>query len=535
MLAMRLVPMIAVLCFATGPAATAGPTGAYRLTADFGGDSFTALVSFTTQGNLVAGQFLGSLDLPSQLKPTIRDVRVIGDRLRFTLVLAGSQTLTFDGKLPAARGPIPGSLTAGETIVTVLLEPSVLTAFDRTALLKEIAATAPSGALLYAAVVELLDGATAAKTPLPETQSWADRAAKAAEPFGVRWQMHVLLRMARALVDQPAYNSIALSLARRAEQLLDAADDITVHLTVLDLYRRLLTQGADAATAASVQTRIDGLEARDYRDYLAASPLRPDLYAGRKANSNRVVLAELFGGSDDPPSAAAELAFDALGRVFKPIEVVRLEYHLNQPDPDPLGNKAANARWAYYQARLGGAAGIPAFFVNGKPGAPGGGPAEVAATKLKQYRALIEPQLDTAPAAALQLTATRMVDKITIIAKVTGLARPADSVRLRLAVAETVVRYRGENGLRYHQCVVRGFAGPPDGVPLPRPALDYQATADVAAMRFGLSAELDELVKKNAGLSFFDRPLGMRSLIIVGFVQDDVSHEVLQAAQVEVR
>src|SRR5438270_168237 len=158
--------------------------------------------------------------------------------------------------------------------------------------------------------------------------------------------MHVLLRMARALGDQPAYTAIAVGLARRAEQLLDPTDDVSVQLAVLDLDRRLLLQANDAA-AASVQARIDALEARDYRDYLAASPLRPEVYAGRKANSTRVVLTELFGASDDPPSAGAELAFDALGRVFKTTEVVRLQYHVNQLDPDPLTNKAATARWAY--------------------------------------------------------------------------------------------------------------------------------------------------------------------------------------------
>jgi hypothetical protein len=532
---MRLLPTLAVFCFAAGPAAAGAPTGSYRLTADFGGDSFTALVSFTTQGNLVAGQFLGSLDLPSQLKPTIRDVRVTGDRLRFTLALAGNQAMSFDGKLPTSRGSIPGSLTIDETIVTVTLEPSALTAFDRSALLKEVAATAPSGSLLYAAVVELLNGATARNSPPQDVQAWADRAAKAAEPFGVRWQMHVLLRMARALADQPTYTANAVGLARRAQQLLDPTDDVGVQLAVLDLYMRLLLKANDSAAVAAVQSRVDSLEARDYRDYLAASPLRPEVYAGRKANSNRVVLAELFSGSDDPPSVGAELAFDALARVFKTTEVVRLQYHINQPEPDPLANKAATARWAYYQARLGGAAGIPAYFVNGKPGAPGGGPAEVAATKLKQYRALVEPQLDTAPAAALQLSATRTGEKITVTAKVSGLAKPAESVRLRLAVAETVVRYRGENGLRYHQCVVRSFAGSADGVPLSRPAAEAQATVDVATMRSGLAADLDELVKKNPGLSFPDRPLGLRSLFVVGFVQDDVSHEVLQAAQVEVK
>src|SRR5207237_6035659 len=122
------------------------------------------------------------------------------------------------------------------------------------------------------------------------------------------------------------------------------------------------------------------------------------------------------------------------------------------------------ARWAYYVAKLDkAAAATPTAVINGRPGAGGGGPPEFAPGKLKQYRGLIDPLLDKPAGAALQLSASRAGDKLTIAAKVSGVAKPGDKVRLRLAVAESVVRYRGGNGLRYHQCVVRGFGGSPDG------------------------------------------------------------------------
>jgi hypothetical protein len=173
--------------------------------------------------------------------------------------------------------------------------------------------------------------------------------------------------------------------------------------------------------------------------------------------------------------------------------------------------------------------------INGRPGAEGGGGPEVAAIKLKQYRRLIDPLLDTAPGAALLITAARDGDKVTITAKVSGLAKPSDKVRLRIAIAETLVRYGGGNGARYHQCLVRGFAGSPDGFPLPKPAADLQATVDLAALRTGLNKDLDEYQKKNPDVIFGDRPLALRSLVIVAFIQDDVMHDVLQAAQVEVK
>src|SRR5262245_7097934 len=79
------------------------PTGSYRLSADLGGDSFTALLAFSSPKNQLSSQFLGglgALDAGPQLKPTVRDVRITGDRLRFTLALSANQAMTFDGKLP---------------------------------------------------------------------------------------------------------------------------------------------------------------------------------------------------------------------------------------------------------------------------------------------------------------------------------------------------------------------------------------------------------------------------------------------------
>jgi hypothetical protein len=60
-------------------------------------------------------------------------------------------------------------------------------------------------------------------------------------------------------------------------------------------------------------------------------------------------------------------------------------------------------------------------------------------------------------------------------------------------------------------------------------------TVDLAALRTGLIAELNDFQKKNDGLVFADRPLDLRSLLVVGFIQDDATHDVLQAAQADVK
>lgn len=519
---MRMTTLFAIALVTASPALADPPAGSYRLSADFGGESFTALITLSPQG----GQYLGGLGLDTRVKPTVRDVRVGGDRLRFTLALSANEVMTFDGKLPAGRTAIAGSLAFGDALFPVTLEPSAMAAFDLTELLKEVAA-GPPGPLALSAAVELLRSATDSKAKPDDVKRWADRAAKAAEPNGVRWQIATLLRLAAALAGQPAYSAVSLDLARRAERLLESGDEVAVQLAVYDLLARAARQAGDRS-AAAVQSKLEAVEARDYQGYIAAFPLKPEPFPGRKSRSDRTVLIELFTGADDPASVAAALAFDALPRVYKPAEVVRLQYHLHAPDADPLATKAGEARWSYYQGRPGG--GTPQTFVNGRPDPGGGGRAEFATAKLKQYRSQIDPWLDTPAKAGLQLSTKRDGDNLSVTAKVSGIARPGDKVRLRLAVAETVVRYAGRNGLRYHHLVVRGFAGAADGWPLTQTTAEQAATVNLAAMRAGLSAELDEYQKKE-GLVLLDRPLGLRNLVVVGFVQDDANREVLQAGQ----
>ena len=75
------------------------------------------------------------------------------------------------------------------------------------------------------------------------------------------------------------------------------------------------------------------------------------------------------------------------------------------------------------------------------------------------------------------------------------------------------------------------FAG---NVNLTKTSAEQSATVNLAALRAGLSAELDEYQKKE-GLILLDRPLGLRKLVVVGFVQDDANREVLQAGQAAVQ
>ena len=64
---------------------------------------------------------------------------------------------------------------------------------------------------------------------------------------------------------------------------------------------------------------------------------------------------------------------------------------------------------------------------------------------------------------------------------------------------------------------------------------DYPASFNLEELRSSLGKYLDNFQKENEGLTFRDRPLGLNKLVVVAFVQDDATQEVLQAVQAEVK
>ena len=117
-------------------------------------------------------------------------------------------------------------------------------------------------------------------------------------------------------------------------------------------------------------------EAKEVRARLKKTNLdKPEPFAGRKGKSDRVVLVEMFTGAECPPCVAADKAFDALGKTFKPSDVILLQYHLHIPGPDPLTNPDSISRSRFYKDAVDG---TPSILMNGKPGPDGGGPAELA-------------------------------------------------------------------------------------------------------------------------------------------------------------
>ena len=526
----RLSAAVFALLIGTTAARSADVAGSWRMSLPAGdGSSLILVIALENKGGQWSGKYLGSTgDVPQGT--TVENVRVANDRVQFVLK-NGDQELPFDGKLPAAAGQrIPGSFLFGGRLVLTALEPSKLTAYDRFDLLKEIVAAGEPNATFFEAAVELLRAAGMKQVKAEDVRAWADRTNKAAETFGLRWQQAIALRMAQALAHQKEYAAVALAQAQRAERLLDPADPSDAKLIVLEVLLELLRANEQTAELARVKSLIEQTEVRDYVEYQKQFPFRPDPYPGRQGPGTRVVLVEMFTGAECPPCVAADLAYDGIGRTYKPSEVLRLQYHLNIPFPDPLTNATTLARQKYY-----GVNGTPAAFVNGKTVDDAGGPAGAAVQRFTHFRRLIDPTLELPALAKLNLTASRDGDKITVHAKVSELVKPGERMRHRVFLAEDVVRYRGGNGVRYHHAVVRSALSPETGFPLRQATTEHSVELNLGDLRKSLAADLEKFQKENEEVPNGERLLSLKKLFVVALIQDDGTREVVQAGQAEIK
>ena len=152
----------------------------------------------------------------------------------------------------------------------------------------------------------------------------------------------------------------------------------------------------------------------------------------------------------------ASLAFSAGLERYRREDYVLLSYHVHIPLPDPMTNPATLARQKFY-----GVNSSPSYFVDGE--ASGGGGAADGAKSL--FESKIDPMvarhLAEPPEASLKLTAKADGSTVKVRTTVSKVTSRSDKLRLQVALVENTVRYSGENGLRFHDMVVRAMAEPP--------------------------------------------------------------------------
>jgi hypothetical protein len=238
----------------------------------------------------------------------------------------------------------------------------------------------------------------------------------------------------------------------------------------------------------------------------------------------------LFTGAQCPPCVAADVAFDAALKAYKPSEVAFLEYHLHIPGPDPFTNTATKARAEFYGGEIRG---TPTTLVDGKTTPGLGGSRQGGEKSYETLSKLINEQLETAVGARVKLSVKRNGDKVDMEADVSGLKKPGKNVRLRFVLVENVARFQGRNNQRLHHHVVRDFPGGVDGKALTGRGDTAKASVALDELRTKLKAAIDKL---DVNGRFFngERPVAFKDLKIVAFVQDDDSKKILQAAQADV-
>jgi hypothetical protein len=515
--------LIAVTLAVAAPlrAADDSPSNIWKVTVHIQGEPqlFWLLKLQNADGKWTADVVVANENLP---KTTLSDLQAADGMLRFTLKL-GETSMQFEGKAPDKEAKkFSGTFKQGSGVVPVDLERTTVTSLDPFDLAKDALFQKTGGIEVIDAATLLLKQAKEKKAKPEEVRTWAAKAAKAAEAYGPRWEREISLRLAEVLAEEEDYAATALDYARKADRFLDPKDKPSMQKRTLELLAKTLKSAKKADEAKEVEARIKKI----------ATDIKPAAFTGRKEKSDRVVLVELFTGAECPPCVAADKAFDALAETYKTSEVVLLQYHLHIPRPDPLTSPDGLERAKYYGGAIQG---TPTLIVNGKPGPGVGGDLYEATETYDDCRSALDPQLEVASKAALKASATRKGTKINITAEASDVQAPGDRIKLRLVLVEDVVSYKGGNGIPQHHSVVRALPGGPAGLALKEKTGKQTAAVDLEDLRKTLKKYLDDYAEKEDAFPNKERPMEMKNLRLVAFVQNDQTREVYQAVQVEVK
>ncbi|HUV14229.1 MAG TPA: hypothetical protein VMY18_11345 [Acidobacteriota bacterium] len=269
----------------------------------------------------------------------------------------------------------------------------------------------------------------------------------------------------------------------------------------------------------------------------AARGFDPGTYSGTNT-TGRVVLAELFTGSDCRPCVAADMAFDLLADYYPRSSLALLEYHVHVPGADPMTNPHTEQRKQFY----GGNFGTPNVFVDGKTRMGGGGTALARKANFFRYNVRIEAALEPEPRLELLVDGSRQGERLSLTAEVRS-SQSIPNGRVFAALVEKSVDYdRGWNGIKKHAFVVRYLFGDPDGTPLD--ALEegkLQQEVSLEEIEKGLLQYLLDFEKSPPerfdGFEGWDvKPVEMdaNNLAVVVWVQNPDTREVYEARYADI-
>ena len=395
------------------------------------------------------------------------------------------------------------------------------------ALLREVVAKHGDTPFALDAIGDLLRNANKYKLTADEVAKLLSQIEQLTIPYGPRFSRFQMLAAVETVVTQKGLAGSANAATERLAKTPGLSDDflsraLSARKVALETLGKLDEAKAVGGELAKLEEKIDA-------EYVKkVPPFKPEAFTGRKDKAaNQVVVMELFTGAQCPPCVAADVAFDALQKAYKPTDLVLIQYHLHIPGPDPLTNADTVARAEYY-----GVNSTPTTLFNGKKAAAGGGGMANAEGKYKQYLGVIDPLLEKSADVKMAGKVTRKGEKLDIAVQVAG--AEGDDVKLRLLVVEETVKYVGGNQLRFHHQVVRAMPGGAEGVAIKDKAFKHTAAVDFGAVKKGLTQYLDEFAANGRAFPKPDRPMDMKAVRVIALVQNDKTKEILQAVQLDV-
>jgi hypothetical protein len=398
---------------------------------------------------------------------------------------------------------------------------------EKAAALNETIEKNPASPVAYLATVELAGVLPETGARDEDVKAIAEKAIGIAADYGPEMKDVAVVRVAVKLITSKKAPALAVEYARRVLKGLPAGAPPAAQIPVLKTLNSALKQADMMDQVKEVGERLAKLETALDDEYLKdAVPFKVEPFARERPNE-RVVLVELFTGAHCLPCIAADVAFDAALKSYKPRDVILLQYHTNIPELNLLINADADKRAAYYS--LGRA---PSTYVAGGTDLRLGGDKAKGKDSYSQLANAIKERLDGDAPAKIDLTAKQIGDDIVITATVSDLKHLGEDTKLRLVLIEEAVRYPGTNRQRIHHHVVRAMPGGVEGFALKEATAKQQVKVNLADLKKSLAKYLEAA---NHGPFLDDEPpLDLKHLIVVAFIQNDRSKEVLQATQADV-
>lgn len=250
-------------------------------------------------------------------------------------------------------------------------------------------------------------------------------------------------------------------------------------------------------------------------------------------DNNKVVLAELFTGSECRPCLAADVAYDKLIERYESNTLAVLEYHLHIPAPDPMTNTDAEARAKFY-----GVNSTPTSIIEGIDKSLAGGNKAVAKSRFNVFSATIEKFLSNDPKANISLKGSLKKKNLSVSCNSSTSELNTNDLRLHIVLAEEKVHYKGYNTVAEHRFVVRKMFPSPEGLAFEnKKELKFSTKINLNQIEDSLKIFLDKMEKRANRKVFKEKKHQINSdnLFLVAFVQNSVTKVILQANVIQVK